>query len=167
MDCICSDEGTRAARFTMSCSGETLASFDTTDEVHAYVRQHPNTSYTILLGQDVSLDDPEVKEMKKYWRWWEPAEKAEKFERLLADEWAVEREDEYMRGIIVAPDRMHVMLPVRPETAMKAMRVGETELLKLLRSGRLPPPKKLDEKRVAWRWDEILAMSEWLKEQRA
>ena len=166
MDCICSDEGARPARFTLSRSGEEVAAFDSVDDIHDYVRKHPEAAYTIHLGQGASLDGPEVQELKRYWRWWEPAEKLEKFEQLLADDWAIERNDVYVMGMILAPDHLRVMLPVRPEAAMKAMKVGETELLKLLRSGLLPRPKKLDEKRVAWRWDEIAAVAEHLKEER-
>jgi hypothetical protein len=166
MDCICSDEGVRSARFTLACSGKVVAEFDSTDDVHDYVRKHPDASYTIYPGQGVSLHSQEMEELNRYWRWWEPAEKLEKFEKHLADEWAIERGDVYVEGMILASDRLRVMVPVRPETAMKALKVGETRLLNLLRSGRLSRPKKLDDKSVAWRWDEIAVLAEHLKAER-
>lgn len=166
MDYICSDEGRRSARFTLSCSGQVVAAFDNTDDVHDYVRKHPHASYTVLPGDGVSPDGPEVRELHRYWRWWEPAEKLERFEKRLAEEWAIERDDVYVEGMILAPDRLRVMAPVRPEATMKALSVGETGLLNLLRSGSLPRPKKLDDKSVAWRWDEVLAVKVRLDEGR-
>jgi predicted DNA-binding transcriptional regulator AlpA len=87
------------------------------------------------------------------------------FEQYLSDEWAIERTDVYEDGILPL-ELLRACQPVRPSEAIKAIGVSQERLIELLQSGRLGKPKKLGHGRVAWRFDEVAAVSEWVKDVR-
>lgn len=71
MDYICLDEGLRAARFTLATSGREVAALQSVDDVLNFVRDNPNSDYTIYPGERVSLNGPEIAELHERWREWE------------------------------------------------------------------------------------------------
>ncbi len=87
------------------------------------------------------------------------------FQQYLADEWAVERTDIYEEGILPL-DLLKACEPVRPGWVLKELGVSNNELVGLMQSGRLGRPGKQGRGKVAWRFDEIAAVREWLKDVR-
>jgi predicted DNA-binding transcriptional regulator AlpA len=83
------------------------------------------------------------------------------FEQLIADKWAVDRGNIYSEGL-GSPDVIRAASPVRPEKAMQLLNVSQTELVSLLKSGKLCRPGKFGLGRVAWRRDEIQMLRELL-----
>lgn len=83
------------------------------------------------------------------------------FEHVLASQWAVDRGNVYSE--IGPPDVIRAASAVRPEKAMESLNVTQTELLSLLKSGKLCRPGKFGLDRVAWRRDEIDMLRDLLR----
>jgi predicted DNA-binding transcriptional regulator AlpA len=83
----------------------------------------------------------------------------DKFEQKLHGEWAVPRTD-ILNSFEIAPLReLDASQPIRPEQALKYLKISEDELIELLKTGELPRPGKQTKGRVAWRFDEVRALA--------
>ena len=86
------------------------------------------------------------------------------FEHVLARQWAVDRGNVYSgKGIRPSGRYREAASAVRPEKAMESLNVTQTELLSLLKSGKLCRPGKFGLDRVAWRRDEIDMLRDLLR----
>jgi predicted DNA-binding transcriptional regulator AlpA len=79
------------------------------------------------------------------------------FEQMLEDEWAAQRSDIYEQGIYPS-QVVGAAQPIRPQRVLERLKVTQSGLVELLRSGRLRRPGKLGHGRVAWRLDEVEAL---------